>query len=87
MPEAIDKFRTAHADNASKQVGLHIGQGFLPFATDQAGRGAVTEIMLLPHDLSSWQPLQDLDPDSPTFGQSYFLPDFDTPGDPTKIIR
>ena len=31
--------------------------------------------------------LQDLDPESPTFGKFYFMPDYDTPDDPNHPIQ
>lgn len=86
MPESIQKYRDASAGQGAKQVGLHLGQSFL-FQSDQQGRGFEAEIVNLPQDLGTWQPLQDLDPSSPTFGLSYFLPGYDIPGDPTKIVR
>lgn len=78
--------RKARAENAARQVGMRVGQSYLTIGNRQRllEQGGIVD---LPSDLKDWKPLQVLDITSPDLGKFYFLPGYDTPGDPNKVIR
>jgi hypothetical protein len=86
VAEALAAARKARAASAAKQAGLRIGQASITIGNrqhllEQSG------IVSLPSDVSDWMPIQVLDTTSPNCGAFYFLPGYDSPGDPNKIVR
>jgi hypothetical protein len=86
MAEAIEALRMAFGRAAARQVGLREEQPMLSVA-QQRLMGDRTDLFALPQDTTDWLPLQDITPGSHTFGQFFFLPDYDTPGEATMIVR
>lgn len=85
MADAARLNRQAVQILSVRGIGLPANQ---PTATqaNQRTRGSQSDIYALPLDASNWQPLQDTNPASATFGQFYFLPDFSTPGGPDIVM-
>lgn len=86
MAESLAAARKARAESAARQVGLRVGQSNLTIGNRQRmlEQGGIVE---LPAATEDWKPLQVLDPASPDFMKFYFLPGYDSPGDPNKVIR
>ncbi len=84
MPEMIELFRKAAAQNTARKVGLRAGR---PNDTVLRQKAAFNEsdILALPQDFSNYQPLQDLDPESDTFGAFYFMVNYDPIGGSNPI--
>ena len=76
--ESIDYLRKALEDLAAQSVGLWRG---LPHGTPQQMRShsRLAEILAMPVESADYAPIQDLDPESATFGELWFMPDFDPP--------
>jgi len=83
--EAIGIPRTAQQILAARSVGLAANQPTQTLA-NQRSRGNASDVYAMPLDGSEWLPLQVTDPSSPDFGKTYFLPGYDVPGDPTKVV-
>lgn len=86
MAESLAAARKARAESAARQVGLRFGQPSLTVGNRQILL-VQSGIVDLPTDLTNWKPLQVLDISSPDLGKFYFLPGYDSPGDPNKPIR
>lgn len=84
MADAIRLNRDAQQKLAAQGVGLRSDQ---PTATlaNQRARGQQSDIFAMPVDGTNWRPLQVLDVGDSNFGRFYFLPDYDVPGDTTKV--
>ena len=87
MPQGIELLRNAAAKNSGNAFGLKFGQPTKTVGDQKIGPGEHADVFALPVDASNWQPLQDLDPASATFGRFYGMIDYDFWGDPTKIWR
>lgn len=86
MAADIEAYRRAAAENAARALGQDVRQN----RTTTLGvrvQGHEGEIGALPEHSDGCEPVQDLDPDSPTFGLFWFLPGYDTPGDPNHPVR
>jgi len=84
--DGIRLVREAHQALAAKGVGLVSNQPTGTLA-NQRSRGQQSDVYAMPVEGDNWQPLQVIDPDSADFGLFFFLPDFDVPGDTTKVVR
>lgn len=88
MPEGIEVIRKGHARLVGRALGLRPEQPNVTVGQQRVtGGGRQTDVFAMPHNGGSWQALQVTDPLSANFGLFYFLPDYDIPGDPTKIVR
>jgi hypothetical protein len=86
MADAVNILREAIARLVAKEVGLRPEQPTVT-ASNQRSSRSHSQILAQPVDVTAWKPLQVTDTDSVNFGRFYFLPGYDVPGDPTKIIR
>jgi hypothetical protein len=86
MAEALAAARKARAEMTARQTGIRLGQPHYTIGNHMVGteQGGISE---LPTDLSKFKPLQVLDTTSVNLGKFYFLPGYDSPGDPNKVIR
>lgn len=84
MAESIYTLRQAHNRLAGRSVGLRPEQPTTTLAQQRATQKQ-SDILALPQDVSFWQPLQVTSGEN--IGLFYFLPDYDTPGDTTKVLR
>lgn len=86
MPEIITVLRKAAANNAAAAIGAKTGQPTSTAGDQLLDSKAYPDVWRLPIDDTVYQPLQDLDPDSPTFLMDRFVEGLDWPDDPTKYI-
>ncbi len=86
MAEVIKAVREA-AKIAGATFGLKIGQSTATAGDQRVNPQTHPDVFALPVDDTLYMPLQDLDPDSDTFGMTFFLVDYDYDGDATKVVR
>ena len=86
MADMASIMRDAVARAAAQKLGLKTNQPTLTSSNQHTPR-ALAQIAGMPVDINDWKPLQVLDTSSSNFGRFFFLPNYDVPGDPSKIIR
>lgn len=87
MAEQVKVLREGHAINVSTAFGFKTKQPTSTVSDQRIQSAEHQAVFALPVDSSKSAPLQDFDPNSPTFLLTFFLPGYDIPGDPTKPIR